>query len=240
MQLRVTIFREESLALERRPHDDRVELACVRLTRILADDLYDDGVARLFEIPVEGIGIADLERKARLEVGCIRLVPWIETAMAIVDAYRICASSPRIVGVAFGAEDYTNDMGIERTQSDAEILYPRSVIAVAARAARVLALDTPYFGFRDPDGLRRDAETARSLGFRGKFAIHPAQIEIINETFSPSPAEIEQARKVVSAMEEAKQRGRGSTSLDGQVIDVPVVRRAERLLEVAERMGGQQ
>ena len=191
---------------------------------------------------VERVGsiIAGLERKAKLEVGRIRLVPWIETAMAIVDAYRICASSPRIVGVAFGAEDYTTDMGIERTQSDAEILYPRSVIAVAARAAGVLALDTPYFGFRDPDGLRRDAGTARSLGFRGKFAIHPAQIEIISETFSPSPAEIEQARRVVSAFEEAKQRGRGSTALDGQVIDVPVVRRAERLLEVAEQMGGRQ
>ena len=187
---------------------------------------------------VERIGsiIAGLEKKANLEVGRIRLVPWIETAMAIVDAYRICASSPRIVGVAFGAEDYTNDMGIERTQSDAEILYPRSVIAVAARAAGVLALDTPFFGFRDPDGLRKDAGTARSLGFRGKFAIHPAQIEIISETFSPSSAEIEQARRVVSAFEEAKQKGRGSTSLDGQVVDVPVVRRAEQLLEVAEQM----
>ena len=187
---------------------------------------------------VERIGsiIAGLEKKAKLEVGRIRLVPWIETAIAIVDAYRICASSPRIVGVAFGAEDYTNDMGIERTQSDAEILYPRSVIAVAARAAGVLALDTPFFGFRDPDGLRKDAGTARSLGFRGKFAIHPAQIEIISETFSPSSAEIEQARRVVSAFEEAKQKGRGSTSLDGQVVDVPVVRRAEQLLEVAEQM----
>ncbi len=182
--------------------------------------------------------IADLEMKARLEVGRIRLVPWIETAMAIVDAYNICASSPRIVGVAFGAEDYTNDMGIERTQSDTEILYPRSVIAVAARAAGVLALDTPYFGFRDPDGLRRDSMSARSLGFRGKFAIHPAQIEIIEETFSPSTAEIEQARKVVAAFEEARQSGRGSTSLNGQVIDVPVVRRAERLLEIAEQMRG--
>ena len=188
---------------------------------------------------VESI-IAGLERKAKLEVGRIRLVPWIESAMAIVDAYRICASSPRIIGVAFGAEDYTNDMGIERTQSDAEILYPRSVIAVAARAAGILSLDTPYFGFRDPDGLRRDSLSARSLGFRGKFAIHPAQIEIIGETFSPSPAEIEQARRVVSAFEEAKQRGRGSTSLDGLVIDVPVVRRAERLLEVASQMGGQE
>ena len=184
--------------------------------------------------------ISGLESKARLEIGRIKLVPWIETAMAIVDAYRICASSPRVVGVAFGAEDYTNDMGIERTQSDAEILYPRSVIAVAARAAGVLAFDTPYFGFRDPDGLRRDAGTARSLGFRGKFAIHPAQIEIISETFSPSPVEIEQARRIVSAFEEARQGGRGSTSLDGQVIDVPVVRRAERLLKVAEQREEQQ
>ncbi len=182
--------------------------------------------------------LSDLERKAGLDVGRIRLVPWIETAMAIVDAYRLCASSPRVVGVAFGAEDFTHDMGIERTADDTEILYPRSVIAVAARAAGVLALDTPFFGFRDPDGLRHDAATARSLGFRGKFAIHPAQIDIINETFSPSASEIEQARRVIAAFEAARQQGRGSTSLDGRVIDVPVVRRAQRLLEVAEQMRG--
>ena len=136
--------------------------------------------------------------------------------------------------VAFGAEDFTNDMAIERTQDGDEVDYPRKVICIAARAAGVLALDTPYFGFRDPDGLRANSQQARRYGFKGKFAIHPAQIDIINEAFSPSPEEVEHARRVVAAFEEAERNGRGSTSLDGQVIDVPVVRRARQLLELAE------
>ena len=140
--------------------------------------------------------------------------------------------------MGFGAEDVTNDMRIESTEEDTEIAYPRTVVCVAARAADVLALDTPYFSFRDPEGLRRHVLAAKRYGFRGKFAIHPDQIDIINETFSPSPAEVEQARRVVAAFEAAEQQGRGSTSLGGQVIDVPVVRRAQRLLEVAEQMGG--
>ena len=180
--------------------------------------------------------IEGLEKKAGLEVGAIKLVPWIETAMAIVNAYEICAASPRIVGVAFGAEDFTNDMAIERTEGESEIDYPRRVMCVAARAADVLALDTPYFSFRDPDGLRKNSLDAKGYGFRGKFAIHPAQVDILNESFSPSVDEIENARRVIAAFEEAERSGRGSTSLDGKVIDVPVVKRARQLLESAEGM----
>ena len=178
--------------------------------------------------------IEELEVQAGVDPGVIKLIPWIETALAVVNAYEICASSLRIVGVAFGAEDYTNDMGMERAPDGSEIAYPRSVVSVAARAADVPALDTPYFSFRDPEGLRRDAMTARKYGFKGKFAIHPAQIEIINEAFTPSAAEIEHARRVVAAFEDAERAGRGATSLEGQVVDVPVVKRARSLLEMAE------
>jgi citrate lyase subunit beta/citryl-CoA lyase len=177
-----------------------------------------------------------LEEKAGLVKGQLKLVPWIETAEAIVNVYHICLSSPRIIAVGFGAEDFTNDMGIERGDDDSEIEYARNVVCVAARAAGVLALDTPYFQFRDPDGLRRDAVAGKKRGFKGKFAIHPAQIEPINEIFSPSPAEVAYARRVVAAFEEAECHGRGSTSLDGKVIDVPVVKRARALLEMAEKL----
>lgn len=177
-----------------------------------------------------------LERKAGLEVGHIKLLPWIETAQAIVNVYEICAASPRIIGAAFGAEDFTNDMGIERAEDESETSFARNAITIAARATNVLALDTPYFSFRDPDGLRRNAQAARQIGFKGKFAIHPAQIDIINETFSPSAAELEQARRVVEAFREAERIGRGSTSLDGKVVDVPVVKRAEALLALAESL----
>jgi citrate lyase subunit beta/citryl-CoA lyase len=184
---------------------------------------------------ISGI-IEGLEKKAGIPVGKISLILWIETAMAIVHCYDICAATPRILGVAFGAEDLTHDLGIERTEDDSEVMVPRSLMCVAARAANVLALDTPYFGFRDPEGMKRNALASKKMGFKGKFAIHPAQIELINSVFSPSPAEIEHAQQVVAAFEAAERAGRGSTSLDGRVIDVPVVKRARALLVLAERM----
>lgn len=181
---------------------------------------------------VEGV-LENLEANTGLPRGRVKLVPWIETALAIVRAYDICTASPRIVGVAFGAEDLTHDMGIERREDDAEVAHARNVMCVAARAAGVLALDTPYFGFRDPEGLQRNAQASRAIGFKGKFAIHPAQVDLINAAFSPSDAEVAHARRVVAAFEEAERQGRGSTSLDGRVVDVPVVKRARDLLELA-------
>ena len=213
-------------------------------TGLLADDLaavvgphiYGVSVGKIYtarDVQTIANHLARLEQQAGLSVGQVKLVLWIETAMAIVHAYEICTASPRIVGVAFGAEDFTNDMGVTRTEDDSEVLVPRSIMCIAARAADVLALDTPYFRFRDPDALQQNALASKSLGFKGKFAIHPAQIDIINTTFSPSPADIAYAQRVVAAFEEAERQGRGSTSLDGKVIDVPVVKRARALLDVA-------
>jgi citrate lyase subunit beta/citryl-CoA lyase len=215
-------------------------------TGLLQDDAAAVVGAHIFGISVGKIqGVEDItticdvldrfEKNARLQPGSVRLIPWIETARAIVKLYDICVASPRIIAVALGAEDLTTDMGIERRGDDSEIEYASNVLCIAARAADVLALDTPYFQFRDSEGLRQDALQAKRCGFRGKFAIHPAQIDVINEVFSPSAAEIEHARRVVAAFEEAERRGRGSTSLDGKVIDVPVVKRARALLELAAK-----
>ena len=178
--------------------------------------------------------IETLERRAGLRSGIVKLIPWIETARAIVNAYEICTASPRVIAVAFGAEDFTNDMDIQRSDEGAEINYPRTVIGVAAKASDVVALDTPYVNFRDPEGHLRDIQVARRLGFRGKFAIHPAQLEAINAMFAPSSEEIEYARRVVRSFEEAEAAGKGTTSLDGKMIDVPIVRRARSLLARAE------
>ncbi len=187
-----------------------------------------DHVSRLVE---------QAERDNGAEPGSTGLVVWLESALAIVNAYSICAASTRTVAVAFGAEDFTNDMGILRRDDDAEIAYARSAVSVAARAAGVLALDTPFFRFRDPAALREDALEARIYGFRGKFAIHPAQIDILTEVFSPPRTEVGHARRVVEAFEEAERAGRGSTSLDGVLIDIPVVKRARNLLRLAETAG---
>ncbi len=177
--------------------------------------------------------IGELERRAGIAVGTVRLLPWIETAEAIVNVSAICRASERIVAVAFGGEDLTNDMGVERLDDDSQITYARQALCVAARAANVLALDTPYFKLRDPGGLRDNSLKAKSIGFKGKFAIHPEQIDTLNECFSPSAQEITHAERVVAAFEEAERRGSASTSLDGWVIDVPVVKRARALLELA-------
>ena len=174
--------------------------------------------------------LATLERRAGLTVGTLKLIPWIETAKAIVHCHAICAASERIVAAAFGAEDFTHDMGMARSDDATEHLYARSALCVAARAAGVVALETPHLQLRDSERLRTSSLRAKRLGFRGRFAIHPEQIEIINECFSPSAAEIEHARRVIAAYEEAERQGRASTSLDGQVIDVPVVKRARALL----------
>jgi len=177
-----------------------------------------------------------LERQAGMTIGHTRLIPWLESARGIVNAYQIAVASPRVVAVAFGAEDFTNDMGVQRSEDGREVAYPRAAVAVAARAAGVLAFDTPYVNFRDKEGLEREIRSVVPLGFRGKFAIHPGQLDTINNLFSPSPQEIEYARRVIAAFEEAESRGSGATSLDGKMIDVPVVKRARNLLALADSM----
>ena len=178
--------------------------------------------------------VTALESAAGLEAGHVKLIPWIENARAVMSALDLARASSRIVAVAFGAEDYTDDMGVQRTDTGEEVRFARSLIAVAARAANVGSLDSPFASFRDAEGLRQDARVARQMGYTGKFAIHPGQIDVINQTFSPSPEEVEYARQVVAAWDGAEAEGRGSVALDGRMIDVPVVRRAQNLLALAE------
>jgi citrate lyase subunit beta / citryl-CoA lyase len=217
-----------------------------RDTEWLADDLTAVVTPGIFGVSIGKIRtpgdisaisqiIGTLERGAGIEAGRLRLLPWIETAEAIVNCDAICRASERIVAVAFGGEDFTNDMGVERLEDESQVAYARQKLCVTSRAAHLLALDTPYFKLRDVDGLKANSLRAKSIGFKGRFAIHPEQIDALNECFSPSAEEIAHAERVVAAFEEAERRGRGSTSLDGWVIDVPVVKRARALLELARR-----
>ena len=198
---------------------------------------------------VDGM-LSELERDRGIEIGSVGILPWLETASAIVNAFGICNASERVRWVAFGAEDYSADMGISRAvdvagsdtgrveeYGEASLLYARSAVAVAARAAGVDALDTPYVKFRDADGLRREAGLARRLGYVGKFAIHPAQIKVIEAVFSPTDAEIERARRVMEAAAAAEREGRGSVSLDGEMVDAPVVARARNVLDSLSEPG---
>ena len=178
--------------------------------------------------------ISTLEKEARLEPDTLRIIPWIENSRALMRAYDIATASRRVVALAFGAEDYTEDMGIQRTDDGEEVYFPRAMAAVAAAAAGVVGLDSPYVRYRDQDGLRKDIEVDIRLGFKGKFAIHPSQLDIINTMFGPQPEDLEYARRVLDVWKQAEAAGRGSTSLDGRMIDVPVVKRARNLLELAD------
>ena len=128
-------------------------------------------------------------------------------------------------------------MSIERRGDDSELIYARNAIVVAAHASRIQAFDTPYFAFRDPEGLRENSLVSKSNGFGGRFAIHPSQLEIINKAYLPSLDEIKHAKDVIVAFNKATAQGRGSTSLDGKVVDVPVVKRAVALIDRAKSFG---
>ncbi len=180
-----------------------------------------------------------IEPLAGVEPGLTKIVAWAETASALVDARDIAASSSRVIALAFGAEDFTNDMGIERSDAGDEVQVPRSLVPVAARAANVASLDSPFVAFKDPDALRADAQRARQMGYTGKHAIHPSQIDIINEVFSPAPDEVAYARRIIEAWDKAQAEGRGSLAMDGRMVDVPVVKRAQNLLAFADAIEAQ-
>lgn len=188
--------------------------------------------------------ISQLESSRGMSVGTTAILPWIESAAAILNAHDICTASHRVKWVAFGAEDYAADMGITRTSDEPitgtdrpeetygepALLFPRSTVAVAARAARVHALDTPFTKFRDRTGLLKEATLARRLGYAGKFAIHPDQIQTINQVWKPTQSELQHAQAVIAANDQARLDGRGATSINGEMVDAPVVARAKHLL----------
>jgi len=177
------------------------------------------------------------ERRAKVAPGTVRIVASIENAAALLDAPRIAASSERVIGLMFGSEDFALDLGLptKREGEAAELLYARSATVVAAASAGKLAFDGIWPDIDDAAGLRTDALRARRLGFAGKTLIHPGQIAVVNEIFSPTPAEVDAARRVVRAFDEALGRGHGAVALDGQMLDAPVVDRARRVLRAADR-----
>ena len=177
------------------------------------------------------------ERRTAVAPGTIRIIASIESAAALVDAPRIAASSPRVIGLTFGSEDFALDLGLptRREGEAADLLYARSATVVAAVAAGKIALDGIWPDIRDAAGLRADSLRARRLGFSGKTLIHPDQIAVVNEVFSPTAAEVAEARRVVSAFEEALARGDGAVALDGRMLDAPVVDRARRVLRAHAR-----
>ena len=233
----VPILRREGQRVMVRVNSLDTGLTRSELEAIISPDLYGISLGKVestWNIRDVDRMLSSIEPLAGVETGATKIVPWVESASALVDARDIGAASPRMIALAFGAEDFTNDMGIERSDTGEEVQVPRSLVPVAARAANVASLDSPFVLFQDPDALRDDAKRARQMGYTGKFAIHPSQLDIINEIFSPSTEEIAYARKVMEAWAQAEAEGRGSLAMDGRVVDVPVVKRAQNLLAFAD------
>jgi citrate lyase subunit beta / citryl-CoA lyase len=167
----------------------------------------------------------------------IWLMPILESALGIENAFAIATASERIAGITIGLEDYTADLGVARTATGSESLYARQRVVNAAHAAHVQAIDSVYSYVADADGLLRWGEASRAMGFEGMGCLHPVQIEIIHRAFAPTASELEKALAIVSAYEEAQARGLGVVSLGSKMIDAPVVQRALKLVAQARQMG---
>lgn len=167
----------------------------------------------------------------------IYLMPILESAKGIIHAYSIATASPRNVALAIGLEDYTADLGTQRTNEGRESFFARSMLVNAARAAGIQAIDTVFSDINDMDGLKASVLEAKSLGFDGKGCIHPLQVRVIHQAFAPEEKEIQKAQKIVLAFEEAEKKGLGVVALGSKMIDPPVVKRALHTIHMALKEG---
>lgn len=178
--------------------------------------------------------IERIEREIGMPVGTTGMMAAIESAKGVLNAYDIARSSKRLIGIALGAEDYVTDLKTTRSPEGIELLFARSMIVNAARAAGIAALDTVYSDVNNEEGFRAEAELIKKLGFDGKSVINPRQIQPLHDVFNPTEKDIAKALAIMEAIKEAESRGSGVISLNGKMIDKPVVERARYMLERAE------
>ena len=178
-----------------------------------------------------------LEEKLGFEKNTVALMPLIETALGVENAFQIAKSSERVKALFLGAEDLTADLQCVRTKASREIEYARTRLVVAGRAAGIDVYDTPFTDVNDDEGIVVDAACAKSLGFSGKASISPRHIDAINAAFTPTMAEIDYAYEVMDAIALAKEMGKGAIALHGKMIDAPIVARAQRTISTAEALG---
>ena len=182
--------------------------------------------------------MGQVEERSGIEKGSVKILPLIETALGVEKAFEIASSDVRVAGLFLGGEDFTADMHCKRTKEGQEIFYARTRLVCAARAWGIEAYDTPFTDVEDMEGLRKDTEFAKSLGFAGKAVISPRHVDIVNEVFSPTEAEIEYAHDVMDAIEDGKRQGKGVISLRGKMVDAPIVKRAQQVLEMEKAIYG--
>ncbi len=178
-----------------------------------------------------------IEEEEGYFAGSIKIIALIETAIGLETVYDVIKASKRVVGGLLGGEDLTSDLGVKRTKEGEEIFYARNKVATACRALKVDSIDTPFTDTNDYEGLAKDTAKAKNLGLTGKSSINPRQIEIIHSVFAPTAAELKHALRVLDAMKEAEKEGKGVYSLDGKMIDAPVIKRATLTVEQGVKLG---
>ena len=181
--------------------------------------------------------MTEVEERLGMEKNTVGLMPLIETALGVENAFAIASEADRVQALFLGAEDLTADLQCKRTKEGREIEYARTRLVVAARAAGVDVYDTPFTDVNDDEGIVKDAQLAKALGFTGKASISPRHVEVINQTFSPTLKEIDYAYEVMEAITLAKQQGKGAIALHGKMVDAPIVARAEQTIAAAQALG---
>lgn len=220
--------------------------AGARIVRINAAStpVFQDDLDWLADVPsLDGVMLPKAEDAWAIDriaaaAPSLMVIPLIETARGVLNAFAITGAKPTMPAFAFGGEDLTAQIGIERTIGGEELLLARSQVVLAAAAAGAAAIDGVLIDILNDELLRRDARRARALGFAGKLAIHPSQVPVINDVFSPTADEIAEAERIVAAYDEAIARGEGVTRLDDRMIDAPVVMRARKVVDLARRIKG--
>jgi citrate lyase subunit beta/citryl-CoA lyase len=206
------------------------------------DELIDDDLRTVADGPFDGIVVPKIETPAeveRIETALTEIrgepvpVMWgFETVAGVHACHKILQASRQTVAAFFGAEDYIADLGGRRTQASLETLYPRSRVAMACRLRGIVAIDQVVLAVDDADRFRQDALAGLALGYRGKNCIHPSQIPLCAEVYSPSTEEVDRARRLLAAYDEAVADGRGTANFEGQMIDTPLVTQARTVLSL--------
>lgn len=185
------------------------------------------------DVLAAGEMIDRIEKENGLAPGSVKIHAMLETALGIENAFAVAICSPRVDALTLGGQDLTADLGVPKTREGAELLYARSRVVMAAHAAGVASFDTIWADVNDNEGLLEETRKVIGLGFTGKAAIHPGQIDWIHEAFRPSDVETAKARRIIEAAGKAERAGRGVVAVDGRMVDAPVVRRARRVLDLA-------
>lgn len=178
--------------------------------------------------------ITDIEKICGREVGSTKMLAAIESPLGITQANQIATASKRLIGIALGAEDYVRNLKTERSPEGIELLFARCSILQAARAAGIQAFDTVYSNANNEEGFLKEAALIKQLGFDGKSLINPRQIELLHNLFAPTQKDVDQAKRIIEAAKEAEKQGSGVVSLNGKMIDAPIIDRAKLVLERAK------